>query len=244
MTPWRTPGARSRRRGRSTQQPGRRRCGRRASRVEHAGSGPSVRAGVSETAAQAAGESARACERSRSPCRLRRRRFVSCRRRRSPGSSTTHVGTRGSSPCARPDAERRAFPERRAVGDRRRASRRAPRRQASPSWRRRRGRTRRATRPRAAARRAPHADDATVAARRGAPRAPPSASRRRSAHPVSVHAMLRTVSFTLPVAARTRRTARSRSGWRSARSAGRSRAHRPPTRCLRAAPRRSGRCRR
>ena len=119
--------------------------------------------------------------------------------RRSAGSSTIRSAARIVPGCAPGDAERPALPEHRALARRRPASRR--------SRCRRRGRPQSA--PASAERDEPplgHAaaraepDDAPV---RKPGRARDALLGRRRAgerHPVSVHAMLRTVSLTLPVA--------------------------------------------
>ncbi len=120
--------------------------------------------------------------------------------RRSAGSSTIGGSRRGSSRAARPHAERAVLPEHRAldVDDPRRVDhgrRSRGRRAARP-----RGRTRRAV-PRARRSRAPSPTSAVraPASARGPLLGGGGAGERQ---PVSVHAMLRTVSLTLPVASK------------------------------------------
>ena len=165
----------------------------------------------------------------------------SCRRRRSAGSSIDPARRRGSFPgrarrrrAPRPPRARR--PARRRRGSRRATGADLEAVRAPPA-------TPNETRsPAGTPRRAPDADPRRAEA--GAPRGALLGARRAGERqPVSVHAMLRTVSFTLPVASYA--ADGSNPEWipQCSQRAIVARARTPPTRCSRAARRTSGRSR-
>ena len=180
-------------------------------------------------------------EQRRSRCRPRRRRSARAGAAAPPGRRRSRPQP-GSSPAGPVDAERAALPEHRALlvdhsrrvdhGARSEAVPQSP--PATPNETSSLRRARRSTRP---GRQGPSAHPS---ARRG-----PLLGGRRAGerHPVSVHAMLRTVSLTLPVASKAADGSKPGVDRRSARSGRRCPGRTPPTRSRRAGPRTSGRSR-
>ena len=200
---------------------------------------PAAAPGVSRDRRGCSPRAARCARARRTPCRRRRRRSLAQPRPlRGVVDDPRRAEDRPRDARRRRRAARPPRAPRRAR--RRRASRRSRSRPAGPS-RSAPAMPNETSRPRARRCDAPRPISAVGPARRAA-RSSAVVAQAKVSRPASKPCSGRSPSCCRPP--RTRPTARSRSGSRSARSADRCPGRSPPTRSRRAAPRRSGRCRR